>query len=181
MKIRILVFLITLTAAFKISAQDSVNGSLDVVILEQANTMGRYFIAKDYEAFAKFTHPATVELIGGEAILLQQLKEAFGALEDEGVTFLKISFTAPSQIITYNGELQCTLTQIIEMKVTGGVMTAFSALIAVSRNGGKNWYFADTAGNDLKNMRKLITTLSPNLVLPEPMEPGFVPDPEEKQ
>jgi hypothetical protein len=179
MKRKFLTILFVFLSALTAHAQDSANGPMDKVILDQANIMGKHFIAKDYAAFAKFTHPSTVALLGGEEKMLDEIKKSFAALEAEEVTFLNINFTAPSQIIVYQNELQCTLRQMIEMKVVGGTMTVFATVIAVSRDGGKNWYFADTAGNDIKNMRKLIPTLSPDLVIPETLEPGFVPDPEE--
>jgi len=142
--------------------------------------MGKYFIAKDYKNFVKYTHPTTMGLMGGEEITIQLMKDGFGALEAEGVTFNNISFTAPTKILTHEEELQCTLTQMIEMKVVGGTLTVFATLVAVSQDDGKNWYFADTAGNDLATMRKLIPGLSPKLIIPEAMEPSFVDDPEIK-
>jgi hypothetical protein len=174
--IAVLLLMISIPVAY---AQESVNGPMDKVILDQAHKMGKYFIAKDYEAFAKYTHPTTLELMGGEEKMLEELRRNFALLEAEGVTFLNLTFTAPSQIIVAEeGELQSTLTQMIEMKVVGGTMTVYATVITVSRDGGKNWYFADTAGNDLVNMRKIIPNLSTELVIPEPMEPAFVPDPE---
>jgi len=161
-------------------SQESANGPMDKTILEQADHMGRLFIAKDYAAFIKYTHPAVLAQMGGEEKLLQTVKESFSALEAEGVTFLNVTFTAPSLVVVHDNELQCTLSQAIEMKVVGGTMTVYATLIAVSRDGGKNWYFVDTAGNDLQNMGRLISNLSPALVLPEAMEPAFVNDPEVK-
>lgn len=180
MKRKVLFLFFTIATMWGVCAQ-SVNGKLDNVILDEANKMGSYFLAKDYTAFAKYTHPATVELLGGREKMLEAVKQSFEALEAEGVTFLKIDFSEPTKIIMHENEMQCTLTQILELKIPGGTLTSYATMIAISRDGGKSWYFSDTAGNDITNMRKMIKTLSPKLIIPEPMEPAFVPDADEKQ
>lgn len=172
------VFLFVISST-SLMAQESLNGPMDAAIIQQANTMAKHFLSKDYSAFAKFSHPTTLELMGGEEKMVTALKESFSALEAEGVTFLSLKFTPPAKVIVADeGQLQTTLTQMIEMKVVGGIMTAYATVVAVSMDGGKSWVFADTAGNDLNNMRKVIPTLSPKLVLPETLEPTFVPDAE---
>jgi len=178
MKKKLLLVLFTLFSFVAVYPQGSVNGAMDRVILEQADQMGKYFVAKDYVSFAKFTHPTVLSLMGGEERMLQAIKDSFGQLEAEGVTFVGLTFTAPTKIAVVADELQCTLGQMIEMKVGGGSMTVSALLVAISRDGGKNWYFADTSGNDLKTMQKMIPNLSNELVFTEIGEPTFIADPQ---
>lgn len=181
--------ILTLLIAFGFTLQAAAQkNEYTQAILLQADKMGRAFITKDYEAFIKYSHPTTVVMMGGEENMLEYIKTNFGQIEAEGVTFLNVNFGAPTEIIPVQNkdlnilELQCTLPQMVEMKVPGGQLTASTTLIAVSRDNGLNWYFIDTSGNDIITMRKIIPTLSPDIVLPEQHEPSFIADePAEKK
>lgn len=177
MKRNILILFTLINVCFSINAQKK---DLKLVMLEQANTMGNLFIAKDYAAFAKYSHPTMIEMMGGEEKMLEYIKANFEQLEKEGVTFQKITFGEPSKILTVKyedkEELQATMPQMIEMKIPGGIFTANATLICLSRDKGRNWYFIDTSGNDLTSMRKLIPSLSKELVIPDAQEPSFVED-----
>ncbi|RZJ71508.1 MAG: hypothetical protein EOO45_11810 [Flavobacterium sp.] len=153
------------------------NGNAETALLQKADAMGRAFIAKDYPAFTKFTHPAIVLLMGGEKNVLEYTTKSFAELEAEGIEFSNVTFAAPSEILSVDGELQSTLQQMIEMKVQGGTLTVATTLIAVSRDNGANWYFVDASGNDVAMMRKTIANLSPRLNLPPNPDPVFVEDP----
>ncbi len=175
MKTKIL-FLLIAALPFVMKAQ-SVNGDIDTVILTEADKMGTAFINKDYAAFAKYTHPTIIIMMGGEEKMLSEITRSFKAFEEEGVAFKNVSFGTPSKIIVAEkNELQCTVPQMIEMKVNGGSITANTTLIAVSRDEGKSWYFADATGNDIETMRKIIPTLSPKLVIEKSPEPSFQED-----
>lgn len=154
-----------------------VNGAIDSVILSQANAMGKAFIAKDYISFLKYSHPTVVKMMGGKDKMLEDTTESFKAFEEEGVTFLNVTFTTPTKILESEGELQSTFTEIIEMQVPGGKLTAYARVIALSKDGGKNWYFIDATDHDIALTRSLIPTLHPDLILPEPIQSSFEEDP----
>jgi hypothetical protein len=172
-----LILLLTLILFSPLSAQ--VNGELDAKVLTKAHEMAKTFIAKDYEAFAKFSHPAVVKVMKGEKAMIQRLKKDFGELESQGITFLELKFSAPSKMITVENELQCTIPQQIVMLVPGGTLTATTTVIAISEDQGNNWYFIDTAGNNVGNMKALIPSLSLDLPVPMPQDPMFEPNEEE--
>jgi hypothetical protein len=169
-----LLFLLFLAvaSAYPQAGQDAPNRAL----LQQADIMGKAFIAKDYPAFGRFTHPTILALLGGEKNLLEYTTKNFAELEAEGITFLSVSFASPDKILVVDGELQTTLQQMIEMKVAGGTITVTTTLVAVSRDNGKSWYFVDVSGNNITEMRKVIPNLSPALVIPEASDPSFVED-----
>lgn len=178
MRKNIIALIALVLTCFTASSQTN---NIRAVILKQANEMGNFFITKDYASFAKYSHPTMVEMMGGEEKMLEYIKVNFKQLEDEGIVFQKIHFGEPSTIykvkLEDREELQCTLPQMIEMKIPGGIFTANATLIALSRDKGANWYFIDTSGNNLTSMKKLIPSLSPDLVIPENQEPSFVEDP----
>lgn len=91
----------------------------------------------------------------------------------DGFDFLNATLGNPSEIITINNELQCTLPQNIEMKVPNGRLVSQSTLIAISSNGGENWYFIDTSGKDIQAMKRMFSNLSEKLVIPQQDKPIF--------
>jgi hypothetical protein len=176
MKRKLSVLLILLLTAWGMQSQSGVNGDLDKILLDQAQAMGSRFIAKDYAAFAKYTHPSVTLLMGGEEKMIAETTRSFQELESEGIVFLAVRFGQPSRVLVAGDELQCTLPQMIDMKIPGGKLTANTTLIAISRDNGQNWYFIDTSGNTITQMQKLIANLSPNLEIPEQQDPYFEED-----
>lgn len=174
MKRKIILFAAVMLISLCSYAQD--DAALIKTMLEQANEMGKKFIAKDYVGFLKYSHPAVIKVMGGEEKMTADTVKELQSLEKEGITFLNVKFGIPSKIIRVDAELQCTLPEIIEMQVTGGKLTATTTMIAVSQDNGKNWYFIDAAGNNTDNMRLLIPTLSNELYIPMPQDPSFEED-----
>ncbi|KAF2519084.1 hypothetical protein E0W68_04755 [Flavobacterium salilacus subsp. salilacus] len=152
------------------------NGDMDTVILQEADKMGKAFVSAEYDAFAEFTHPTIVIMMGGKEKMISEIARSFDQIKSEGVSFKNVSYGAPSEIIQYEGQLQCTLPQMIDMKVDNGTVTANAVLIAVSMDNGAKWYFIDPTGNDIATMRKIIPTLSPALKIPVSVDPSFTED-----
>ncbi|WP_297332996.1 hypothetical protein [Flavobacterium sp.] len=175
---KILIIMIVLLTG--LSYAQPAKAELDAAVLSQANAMGKAFIEGRYEDFAQYTHPTIEIMVGSKERLVSEIKRTFEQLKSEGVSFTDISYGAPSEALLYEGQLQCTLPQMIEMKVESGTVTSSSILIAVSMDNGKSWFFIDPGDQDINTMRKIIPTLSPKLQLPGGLEPGFEPK-EEKQ
>lgn len=111
--------------------------------------------------------------MGGKEKMVEQISKEFKKMNADGFDFLNLTLGNPSEIITLNKELQCTLPQNIEMKVPGGSLVSQSTLIAISNNDGKNWYFIDTSGKDIKTMKSFFPNLSEKLVIPIQDKPTF--------
>lgn len=167
------ILLLLLLAPVFICKAQSTNGDIDIIILEQANKMGDAFVSGNYEEFASYSHPTVVLMMGGKEHMVSEIERSFGLLTEDGITFTDASYGEPSEIILYEGQMQCTLQQMIEMETPNGNVTANSMLIAVSMDNGDNWYFIDPTGNDITTMRKVIPTLSPMLDIPVKMEPSY--------
>ncbi len=142
----------------------------------QAESMAQLLLKSDFKSFSKFTHPKVIEMMGGEEKMIETLESGTKAMAAEGTGFLSISIGEPSKIISINNELQCTLSQTIEMKVPNGKLTAKSTLIAISTNNGKSWYFIDTSGKNIETMQKLLPNLSSDLVISANEKPVFSKD-----
>jgi len=174
MKRKIILFVAAILLSVCTYAQD--DAALTKAMLEQANEMGKKFIAKDYTGFLKYSHPAVIKVMGGVEKMTTATITELQAIEKEGVKFISIKFGVPSKIIRANNELQCTLPEAIEMRVPNGKLTTTTTMIAVSQDKGKNWYFIDTSGNNLGNMQLLLPTLSDDLYVPMPTDPIFEED-----
>lgn len=175
MKYKIFFFAIYLLATLQTFAQS--DAELTKSMLLQADDMGKKFIAKDYKAFLAYSHPATVKIMGGKEKMISETTKEFTQLESEGIKFLDVKFGVPSKIVRTGKELQSIIPEIIEMKVKGGKLTTTTSLIAISQDNGKNWFFVDSAGNNLQNMKGLLPTLSDELEIPMPQDPSFEEDP----
>ncbi len=174
MKKTLLLFVLLLATPI-IKAQPT-NGDVETMLLKQADKMGKAFVAGEYEEFAKFTHPTIVIMMGGKKKMITEIARSFDLIKKDGVNFESMSYGTPSEIIQYEGQLQCTLPQIIEMKVGTETVTANAITIAVSMDNGANWYFIDPTGNDITTMRKIIPTLSPALKIPVSVDPAYSED-----
>lgn len=142
-------------------------------MLEQADDMGKKFVAKDYKAFLKYSHPAVITSMGGDKKVYDQTIEDLKALDAQEIKFIAIKFGVPSKIVSVGNERQAVIPEIIEMKIPGGKLTNTASMLAISLDKGMNWYFVDTGGHNLMNMKALLPTLSDELEIPEPQDPSF--------
>ncbi|QYJ67520.1 hypothetical protein [Flavobacterium litorale] len=170
---KILLLLIVLLSVPTVKAQSG-NGAMDAVILEQANKMGNAFIAGEYDTFGGYAHPTIVTMMGGKEKMVAEIMRSFELIKSKGVAFTAINYGKPTEIIQYEGQLQCTLSQTIKMDTDGGKVDAEAILIAVSMDNGENWYFIDPTGNSIDTMRKIIPTLSRSLKIPEGTPPETI-------
>ncbi len=135
--------------------------------------MGKFFLKKDFISFCKYTYPKIVEMMGGTNKMAEVIAKGSKEMLSKGTDFLSITFGEASKIITIGKELQCTVPQVIEMKVPNGRLITRSTLIAISIDNGKKWYFIDTSGKDIQTMKKVLPNLSEELVIPQKKQPVF--------
>jgi hypothetical protein len=128
--------------------------------------MSDAFLKEDFETVADYTSPLVFELVGGKANLIEGLKKSVEAMKVQQMKFQTISFEKPSEILSYNGQLQATIVQRTEIKYAGGTLKSISTLIAISADEGNTWKFIDTSGKDAIAIRKAFPRLSPDLRLP---------------
>lgn len=168
-----LLLIIALISILPAACAQPGNEDIKILLLQQADKMGNAFVTADYPAFAEFTHPTIVIMMGGKEKMTAEIQRSFELIKSDGVKFEKVTYGIPSKMIQFEGQLQCTIPQMIDMKVKEGTVTANSVLIAVSMDNGENWYFVDPTGNDIATMRKVIPTLSPALTIPVSIDPSF--------
>ncbi len=137
------------------------------VMIEQANKMAQALISKDYEKFSEFAYPKIVSALGGKDKFIQIMKDAVS----KDTILSKVIFSEPTKIVDTGTELQSVLPQTLEIKIPTGLLVSQGALIAISPDKGKTWYFIDTGGNNLDRIRMQLPNISTDLIIPVIKEP----------
>ena len=136
------------------------NANLNTQLAE----MKAYFLAKDYDNFANFTYPKVIEMIGDKSTMVKATRQAMTRMENEGFSFLDLNFKEASTFVKNEGELQCTLTQVMLMQTPQGKVRSESTLVGISNDNGAKWTFIDASGKDKAVMLKYFPNLHRDLV-----------------
>ena len=166
-------------AVSQTQVRDTTSGAVNTsghaqTIRLQAEAMNRHLLKGEFKAFIKFAHPGLINMLGGEEKMVSALIKGFKELDKQKSSILKITVDEPGKIVAREGDMQTVLTETLEMKVPQGIMLTKSALIAISKDNGKSWYFIDTGGKDLAAMQKQLPDLSDELILPKPENPKLI-------
>ena len=147
----------------------------NTIIKTQAMDMANALIKKDFPAFIKYMHPNIIKLAGGKEKALQRMDTVNAMAAQFGATIKRIVIGNPGKIINYKNQLQVTLPETSEMTSGFGNVAFETTLIAISTDAGKNWYFIDTSIYNMKDVKKAMPDLSPELVIPPAKQPKFTP------
>ena len=138
-----------------------------------AQQMGKLFIEKNYEQYVKFVHPKILKMFGGEEKMIEFLKKTIEETENQGFIFKDVKIGEHSELIVAGNEIQSIIPQILELKTKDGRLVTTSYLLALSTDKGKKWYFIDTAGKTLEELRTMFPSLSSKLIIPPATQPEF--------
>ena len=164
----LLLFIFFLTHSYGQSNAPIDTSALRKTVKKQAEKMGQLLLEKKYKAFNRYMHPKLVETSGGYEKMEQVLAEETSRMESRNIHLASITVDTPSAIHSSNGELQCIVTQTLELKgLTGDYSKKLrSVMLAVSSDQGKNWVFLEVSNKDTDEIKKLIPSLSSQLVIP---------------
>ena len=137
---------------------------------QQVSKMGSAFVSGDYKTFANFTYPLILKLMGGATKMAAVLTKSTNDMKAQGMSFNNITVDEPSKIVKSGTELQATVAQHTEIKLTQGRLVVTSTLIAISTDNGSNWTFIDTSNKDMATLRKAFPNLSSTITIP-PQQP----------
>ncbi|MDT0622942.1 hypothetical protein [Croceitalea vernalis] len=127
--------------------------------------MKKFFLAQDYENFANYTYPKVIEMMGGKSNMVKATKQGMNKMKNDGFSFTDLNFKSPSGFLKKDGELQCSLTQIIVMNTPQGKIESEYTLIGISRDNGQNWTFIDTSGKSKETMLKYFPNLHNDIII----------------
>lgn len=170
MRFKLVLFSILL---FLSSCQGQPDSSMQKALKEDAESMSKALIRKDYITFVKYINPKILEMQGGEDKMIQTLIDGESDLEAKHSRILSVTFGKPTRIIKHNGELQCTMVQSTEIKVPQGRTIVHSNQVAISTDNGRHWHFLDLSGTDIEHVRRTFPNLSNELEIKE-IKPTFI-------
>lgn len=148
---------------------------LSSVVKTQALDMGKALVNSDSKTFSKYMLPEMLEAGGGKEKVGVTMDSMFTVFKSFGGSVKKITYGNPGKIIKFNKELQTTLPQETEVTSPIADVVLTSTLVAISRDNGKNWYFYDTAMGKSDQLKNKLPTLSPDIIIPPPVMPKFIP------
>jgi hypothetical protein len=145
------------------------------VVKAQAMEMGRALVAQDVETFGKYMHPALVQKAGGPGKMREMADTMTRVFKQFGASVNRILIGNPTAIVAYKKTIQTTLPQTTYLVTSFVDIELESTLVAISMDGGKQWYFIDTNIYRTSELRKDLPELSPALVIPPASKPKIIP------
>jgi len=133
---------------------------------QQANKMAQAFISGDYMTFVSYNYKPMVQGTGGTVKMEQSLLKVLANMKAKRMSVSAITFDEPSTIVKSGKELQATIAQHTDIKMTYGRSVSTSTLIALSTDNGVNGTFLDTSNKDISALRKAIPNLSTAITIP---------------
>lgn len=144
--------------------------NISTVIKTEALKMAKALAALDLDTYASFTYPTLLEEKGSKEKIKQGVDSVEKYRKDFGLKVKSIIIGNPSEVVTHNGIMQCTIPQTINIEIMMGSMEAESTLIGLSKD-GKTWYFVDAMLYKQKDAKAKLPELSPKLVIPASKQP----------
>lgn len=175
-----IIFLFVIAFCLQANAQVKDMDAAKQGVFQAAKKMDEALINKRFDEYVDANHPDVIAKVdGGRAGFVVQMQQQIETLEKSGNYITAAWPGKPSDIIDTAGEWQCTIPQHMNVRIPGGIMKTETTLIAMSPDKGGKWYFVDIANaKTMEGMRAMFPKLSSRLKAPTPVEPEFVPDPE---
>ena len=141
-------------------------------IRERTTQLGTTLMAKDYQTFATLNHPKLQELVGGADELAKTIEGEMKQMEASGFVIIKCEFGDAFNFVECEGEIQCVVTQIMEMKMPErGRIISRSYLVGISSDAGNTWYFLDVQNMGIEEAKKMFPNLCKDLQIPPKSSP----------
>lgn len=143
-------------------------------VKQQAQEMTAAFVARNFEKMADLTYPDLVELLGGKASMVSQLKKEVSEWDAEGFSISDMPVEEPTQVLKSRDYLLAVVPATLRAKMPDGVLVQRTAYVGVSRDGGQTWTFVDGRGGDKQKLKILFAPVSAavdKLNLPEETRP----------
>lgn len=141
------------------------------VVKTQALAMGRAMVAGDAKSFAQYMLPEMTKAGGGAGKVRNLMDSMFVMFRNVGGKVERITYGNPGKILTYGKELQTTVPQTTFITTPFADLELSSTLVAISRDGGRNWYFYEPGMGQARELKDRLPKLSPDLVIPPMAKP----------
>ncbi|HEY6162675.1 MAG TPA: hypothetical protein VI112_15710, partial [Bacteroidia bacterium] len=147
------------------------NASIYSTMLSQANAYSKALVTKDYNTVMNYTFPKTIEKLGGRDSAIQKMKRDVEKVEMKGTTVASITLGKPMTIYKAGTELHCLVPMLSVLQFPTYKWFVNSCFLAISKDGGKTWYFIDTTSVKWgpKILSEVIPSRNPGMLLPKPV------------
>ncbi len=166
MKIFCKIFLLVIIPVFSY-AQDT------TVVKKQAEAVAEAEMKGHYEVVASHTYPKLLLAVGGKDKMTATIKQASEMLKAQGLTIESITVGSPGKFYKAGTEIHCLVPERTAITTSNSRLVNNSYMLAISKDGGKFWYFLDINRATYNLIPKLFPNFNKNLVIPEPTQPGF--------
>jgi hypothetical protein len=136
-------------------------------IKKGASGLSDAMLTSNYKAVVDLTYPAIVDLLGGPEKAVGTVQEQMKGIKEQGISITSFTLSDPSEIKTGGSELFAILPATMEMKAPQAKITLKTFLIAISRDQGKSWSYADGSNLTPELMKTFFPKFPPELKLPE--------------
>lgn len=137
--------------------------------LVEGKRMTNAFLKGNYEAFAEFSPPKLLEMMGGKDKMIEMLNEQ-NEINEVKDMLINTELSLPQRLIIQDSIYQCAIPQKQIMNFDDQKFFTLSSLVAISYNSGKKWYFI-SATKSLTKMQTLFPELSNDLEIIEQTPP----------
>lgn len=144
-------------------------------VQKQGQDCANALISHDITHILQYTHPVVIQMSGGKQGFISAFDDAVREMKNHGLEFAFVDVEEPTLIKYIKDNTYAVLPQTITMTAPGGMLISTGYLLAVSSNDGKDWRFADMAPLTNENIGSVFPDLINNIVVPEQMEPTFIP------
>jgi len=170
MKKRILLFLWIAMVALESSAQAD-SAALVPGIRSAADSMMASFRRRDFTTFARYNNENLVRVLGGPEEFAKFLEVQLSSME--GLTFTDMRAGKIIRLMPYQESWQCIIEQYVQVNIQGAMISSVSHLVGITRDQGKNWYFADPNQGTLDQFKQIMPELNPGMPIPRKIQvPG---------
>ncbi len=134
---------------------------------KQANAMANATIKGDYTTLLKYTHPAMIKSMGGKEQAMATIKQGVAMLKSGSLNIKKVSIGKVTQTVVEKENIQCIVPQLMDMRIAGVDAHSNNYLLGITYDGGKNWYFMNTASSTPEKLRQFLPELNKKLTIPK--------------
>lgn len=140
------------------------------VVSKQAKRVTTAVVERDFELFAKLTHPKLVEEMGGPKKFVAYLEAESVADGRQGFEILDTTLEPPGEWAESESNLFVIIPYEIEIRSPKGRLLTKSFLIGISADKGKEWKFLDGNG-PIDKVKKIVPDFPDSLKLPKKQRP----------
>lgn len=140
-------------------------------IKSQATESSIALVVGDYPTLVKHTYPKVVEMMGGGEKMIAMVKRGRADLEAQGIKIDTSMVRDPSATVKAGDEIHCLIPQTVILNIPNGKVRSENYLIGISQDGGKHWYFIDTAQITMANVKDVLPNYNMDLIIPQAKPP----------